>query len=198
MSTFDETDMEILGLLVEEGRRPYSDIADAVDLSPPTVSDRIDRLQEAGIIQQFTVDLDRSKLSGGIPVLVEVTFEPDEVDEGSDRLAAHEAVERTYTTADGTVLVHAYVPDGDARGFLADAVDLDDVREYDVSILIGSEWTPGLGKDGFALTCAECGNTVSDEGESVNLDGTTYHFCCESCRSQFVDQYESLQEGTAD
>lgn len=198
MSTFDETDMEILGLLVEEGRRPYSDIADAVGLSPPTVSDRIDRLQDAGIIQQFTVDIDRSKLSGGLPILIEVTFDPDSVEDGSDRLAAHDSVERVFTTAEGTVLVHAFVDSGDARGFLEDTVDVATVREYDVSILIDDEWTPGLGKEGFALSCAECGNTVSDEGESVRFDGSTYHFCCSSCRSQFVDHYESLQEEAAE
>lgn len=198
MSTFDETDMEILRLLVEEGRRPYSDIADAVGLSPPTVSDRIDRLQEAGIIDQFTVDIDRSKLSGGLPVLVEVTFDPDGVEAGSDRLAAHDSVERVFTTADGTVLAHAFVDRGDARSFLEEAVDVGTVRDYDVSILVDAEWTPGLGKEGFALTCAECGNTVSEEGESVELDGTTYHFCCSSCRSQFVDQYESLQKEAAE
>lgn len=197
MSTFDETDMEILRLLVDEGRRPYSDIADEVGLSPPTVSDRIDRLQEAGVIRQFTVDLDRSKLSGGIPVLVEVAFEPTAVETGRDRLADHDAVEHVLTTADATVVVHAFVDGGDARIVLEDALDMSNVQDYDVRILTDANWTPGLGKDAFELECAECGNSVSDEGESEQLDGTTYHFCCESCRSQFVDQYGSLKEEAA-
>ncbi|MFB6083699.1 MAG: Lrp/AsnC family transcriptional regulator, partial [Halorientalis sp.] len=46
MRGLDETDREILDILLSDGRRPYSDIAEAVDLSPPAVSDRIDRLQE--------------------------------------------------------------------------------------------------------------------------------------------------------
>ncbi|PSP76354.1 ArsR family transcriptional regulator [Halobacteriales archaeon QS_1_68_20] len=197
MANFDETDMEILELLVDEGRRPYSDIADEVGLSPPTVSDRIDRLQEAGVIRQFTVDLDRSTLSGGIPVLIEVSFEPDAVADGRDRLAAHEAVEHVFTTADASVVVDAFIDGGDARNLLEETVDLTDVREYDVRILTDADWTPGLGREAFALECAECGNTVSEEGESVDIDGSTYHFCCSSCRAQFVDQYESLQEEAA-
>lgn len=198
MANFDETDMQILELLVDEGRRPYSAIADEVGLSPPTVSDRIDRLQDAGVIRQFTVDLDRSTLSGGIPVLVEVTFDPDAVATGRDRLAAHEAVEHVFTTADGTVVVDAFVDDGDARQLLEETVDLGTVREYDVRILTDVDWTPGLGKEAFDLECAECGNSVDDQGESARLDGTTYHFCCSSCKSQFVDQYESHKEEAAD
>lgn len=158
MSTFDETDMEILGLLVREGRRPYSDIAAEVGLSPPTVSDRIDRLQGAGIIRQFTVDLDRSKLSSGIPVLIEIAFDPSAVDDGRDKLTAHDAVEQTFTTADATVWVHAFLDGGDAKRLLESTVDLDTVREYDVSILTDADWTPGLGEDVFALNHAESTN----------------------------------------
>jgi len=194
MPTFDETDMEILRLLVADGRRPYSDIADAVGLSPPTVSDRIDRLREAGVIEQFTVDVDRTQLSGGLSVLVAVSFEPDAVERGRSNLIAHDDVEHAFTAADGTVFVNAFVEGGDVRAFLADAVDLDDVSDYEVHLLTDAAWTPGLGHDAFDLDCAECGNTVTDEGETERIEGTTYHFCCSSCRAQFREQYETIRE----
>ena len=50
MRDLDETDLEILQLLLSNARRPYSDIADVVGLSPPAVSDRVSRLQETGRI----------------------------------------------------------------------------------------------------------------------------------------------------
>ena len=40
MRDIDDTDRELLRLLLEDARRPYSELAEAVDLSPPAVSDR--------------------------------------------------------------------------------------------------------------------------------------------------------------
>ncbi|MDX1745754.1 MAG: Lrp/AsnC family transcriptional regulator, partial [Halobacteriales archaeon] len=76
MRDLDETDLEILQLLLSNARRPYSDIADAVGLSAPAVSDRVAKLQETGIIQRFTLDIDRSQLRKGIPVLVSLEVGP--------------------------------------------------------------------------------------------------------------------------
>ncbi|WP_245180805.1 Lrp/AsnC family transcriptional regulator [Haloarcula amylovorans] len=67
MRDLDETDLEILQLLMSNARRPYSDIADIVGLSAPAVSDRVARLQEMGIINRFTLDVDGSQLRKGIP-----------------------------------------------------------------------------------------------------------------------------------
>jgi len=47
----------------------------------------------------------------------------------------------------------------------------------------------------FALTCAECSNTVDSEGETARIDGEVYHFCCPSCLSQFRERYQRLEEG---
>ena len=65
MRDLDETGLEILQLLMSNARRPYSDIADTVDLSAPAVSDRVARLQEMGIINRFTLDVGHSQRSTG-------------------------------------------------------------------------------------------------------------------------------------
>jgi len=73
MRDLDETDLEILSLLAEDARRPFSEIGgDRVGLSGPAVSDRVTRLEETGVIKRFTVDVDRTKLRAGVPVLVDV------------------------------------------------------------------------------------------------------------------------------
>jgi YHS domain-containing protein len=87
------------------------------------------------------------------------------------------------------------VPDGDVEDLLDDAVDLDAVASYDVDLLTDTSWSPGMGEAELAPDCAECGNTVTAEGETTRLDGELYHFCCASCESQFVEQYENLRQG---
>jgi DNA-binding Lrp family transcriptional regulator len=195
MRGLDDTDREILRLLVEDARRPYSDIAEAVDLSAPAVSDRVDRLRDLGLIRRFTVDLDRSLLREGVSVLVSLSARPGTGAAVREALSAVEAVESVFRTVDDRLVCTATVPEDDPEGALSAVLAREDVREYEVRLLADREWTPRVGSADLAPTCVECGNTVTREGETERLDGEVYHFCCRSCRDAFVDQYERLQEG---
>lgn len=205
MRELDGTDMEILRLLVDDARRPYNEIAEAVGLSPPTISDRVDRLRELGVINRFTLDLDRSKLSTGVPVLVDIHARPGRADAVSAALDSVDGVEHLFRTVDEHVVFHGNFGEGEIRAVLADVADENDILEYDVRLLADASWRPqpGVVGDGaanqdedigFALDCAECGNTVTSEGESARIDGKLYQFCCSSCQSQFEDRYEKLAE----
>ena len=54
---FDNRDIQILELLQKDGRSTASDIAKEVDLSIPTVGERIKKLSEKGIINKFVTVL---------------------------------------------------------------------------------------------------------------------------------------------
>lgn len=195
MRDLDDTDREILRLLLADARRPYADIADHVGLSAPAVSDRVDRLRELGVIERFTLDLDRSLLREGVDVLVTLELAPGTVDDTRASLAGLDGVEHVFETAEGRLLASMTVPDGDVRDHLRTVVDLDDVRDLSVDLLAGSDWSPGLGEASIGMDCVECGNTVTDEGVVTTVGGTEYAFCCESCEAAFRDQYEDLKEG---
>jgi len=195
MRDLDETDIEILRLLMDDARRPWADIAEAVDLSPPAVSDRVERLAEAGVIRRFTLDLDRSQLREGVPVLLELTVAPADFDAVRETVRAAEAVEHVFPTAEGDLVCNVRVPDGDVPAWVAGTVADEGIEDYSVTLLTEAEWTPTVGGADFALTCAECGNTVTSEGVSTRVGGDLKHFCCSSCERRFVDQYERLEEG---
>lgn len=195
MRGLDDTDREILDILLADGRRPYSDIAEAVDLSPPAVSDRIERLRELGVVRRFTVELDRSVLRDGVPVLIDLQAHPGRAEVVADALSDADPVERVFSTVDDRVVVTATVTDGDVSGLLGETVEMDAIDGYDVDLLADTVWSPSMEDAEFAPECAECGNAVDAEGQTVELDGTHYHFCCASCESQFVDHYEELREG---
>ena len=195
MRDLDETDLEILRLLLADARRPYSDIAEAVDLSPPAVSDRVARLREAGVIRRFTLDVDRSQLREGIPVLVELALDAgSEVPSVRETLLEAGPVEHVFTTATADLVLYARVPDGDVAGWLDGTLDGADVEDVEVTLLSGVEWSPDLGGAEFALSCAECGNTVDSEGVAARIGGELYQFCCPSCESRFEETYADLQE----
>ena len=198
MRGLDDTDREILDLLTDDARRPYREIADRVDLSPPAVSDRVDRLRELGVIRGFTLDLDRSLLDSGRHVLVELRVQPGTLDDIRAAIEATTPVENVFITTDARVVFDARLDGRDARNLLAETIDLDSIREYDVRPLSSSSWTPQVGDAAFAPQCVECDNTVDEEGTTARLDGDLYHFCCPSCEAQFTERYEALREGAAD
>ena len=197
MPSLDDTDLAILELLMADARRPWSDIAEAVDLSPPAVSDRVERLQDAGVVRRFTLDLDRSQLRAGVPVLVRLRLATDGADALREALRGDDAVEHVFTTAEGDLVCVARVPDGDVPAWLEGMGEggTAAIEDYTVTLLTDAEWTPSLGGTAFALDCAECGNTVTSEGETARLDGDLYHFCCGSCEARFTQRFEELAEG---
>lgn len=194
MRTLDETDREILRLLLADARRPYSDIAERVDLSAPAVSDRVDRLRDAGVIEGFTARVDADELSTGLEALATLTVAPADAGAVYEAVAGHDRVEHAALTADGDVVVLVRVADGDVRGFVDRSVGLDRVSALSVRVVDRHEWSPGLGDADLAVDCVECDNTVTAEGESARIDGTLYHFCCDSCRQNFTERYERLEE----
>jgi DNA-binding Lrp family transcriptional regulator len=56
----DETDRQIVALLVEDARRSFHDIGEHVGLSAPAVKRRVDRLEDGGVIRGYSAVVDRS------------------------------------------------------------------------------------------------------------------------------------------
>ena len=195
MRDLDDTDRELLRLLLDDARRPYSELADHVELSPPAVSDRIDRLRELGIIRRFTAEIDRSRLQDGVRLAVTFETAPGETATVRAAVSATDSVEHVFTTADGVVFVVATLPSGDVDHHFATVFETEAVVAVDVSPLVSADWHPELGEATLGLTCAECANTVTSEGVSAEIGDRSYEFCCGSCLSRFRERYKELEAG---
>lgn len=194
MTELDETDHEILQLLMEDARRPYNEIAEKVDLSPPTIADRIERLADLGIINRFSVDINRSLLTDTSPVLVELHARSGTAGDVFDILSSASDVEHVFRTADSRILFHAHIDQTDVEQFLWDHVDASNVSDYTVRTVTTSSWNPQLGMEALSIECTVCGNRVSDEGVSIDVGGGSYRVCCSSCAEKLSDEYESIQQ----
>lgn len=188
MRELDDTDRNILRLLLEDGRRPYSEIADEVGVSPPTVSDRVERLQALGVIDRFTLDLDRSRFDDGLELVLDVSLDPDVDPDVAERFAAIEEVERVYATADGRLAVIVVAEDPAVQSLLSSAVEMDAVERYEVSLLTETIRTPYVGEGTLDIDCRECGTPVDDDGVAMGHEGERHHFCTDGCRERFEDR----------
>jgi Lrp/AsnC family transcriptional regulator, leucine-responsive regulatory protein len=66
-SQLDEINWEILQALQEDARLSYSELGRRVGLSSPAVVERVRRMEEAGIITGYRVELNLEKL--GLPIM---------------------------------------------------------------------------------------------------------------------------------
>lgn len=70
----DERDRKILEILRENGRAPFTEIADRLGVSEGTVRNRVTKLQEEGVIDHFTVQTDHG---ASAVVLVDLSTDED-------------------------------------------------------------------------------------------------------------------------
>ncbi len=70
----DDIDREILRYLQEDARITNAELARRVALSPPGLQKRIRKLEEAGVIKQYTTLIDREKVGYDMLCFVQVSL----------------------------------------------------------------------------------------------------------------------------
>jgi len=71
----DDIDLKILDILQERGRTRRNELAEAVGLSLPSVSERLRKLEEQGIIKGYHAELDYRRLGKDVTAFVFVTVD---------------------------------------------------------------------------------------------------------------------------
>ena len=69
----DETDIKILHQILSDGRSSYRKIAEQIGVSPPTVLNRIQKLETNHVIKSYSAILDHEKLGYDLTAIIEVT-----------------------------------------------------------------------------------------------------------------------------
>src|SRR5258708_14290797 len=73
-AVLDAVDIGILQLLAEDARTSQRSLARALGMSPPAVGERIARLERAGVIRGYTLDI--AWPEAGFPLPVFLTLKP--------------------------------------------------------------------------------------------------------------------------
>ena len=71
--SLDEIDLRILGSILKDARKSYRKIADEINVSPPTVLSRVQKLEKGRIIKSYSAVLDHEKLGYDLTAVIEVT-----------------------------------------------------------------------------------------------------------------------------
>ncbi len=68
----DDLDRRIVEILVDDARISLKELAQRVNLSSPSTSERLRRLEERGVIRAFTVDIDPAALGYTLQAIVRI------------------------------------------------------------------------------------------------------------------------------
>jgi Lrp/AsnC family transcriptional regulator, leucine-responsive regulatory protein len=80
----DATNIEILRRLIDDPRLPMSELGRRVGMSAPAVTERVQRMQDAGVIRGARLDIDQAALGLGITAFVRVRPMPGQLQAISD------------------------------------------------------------------------------------------------------------------
>ncbi len=121
----DETDQEIVRLLVENARISYSDIGEQVGISRVAVKARIRALEKRGVIEGYTTIVNPQKISGAVSCYFEIETLPETLGSVTEILKGNETVTQIYrVTGKDKLHVHAVAATAEeTEWFLHEVID---------------------------------------------------------------------------
>jgi DNA-binding Lrp family transcriptional regulator len=119
----DQIDEKLLALLKKDAKKKYSDLAQELDLSPPSVHARVKKLEQSGVIKSYNIDIDGTMLGLKLCAFIRLTTEGASCTELAKALAVFPEVEEFYIVAgDECVLLKVRTTDTAALGHFLDTL----------------------------------------------------------------------------
>lgn len=193
----DATDAAILRCLQEDARASFRTIAKEVGVSVPTVSARLQNLEQLGIVRGYRAVLDPERLGETVLALL-VRTEPGATDLTAERIAESRWARRVLTGRPGWILVDAtVVRKEDVDGIVREVASLPrvlKVQEFRGPKTVKDEPVALLhDRLTTSLMCFECRGPIHGEPVRVRLDGRYHYFCCHSCERLYLERYGRIK-----
>ena len=106
----DSTDLKILNALQENARQTYTAIGKSLGMAHSTVYDRIKRMEQHGIIKEYTAVIDAEKAGAkNIIAIMTIFTDPKESDTVAEKLCQAPQILEVYTSLSEELLIIAKV-----------------------------------------------------------------------------------------
>ncbi len=139
----DEIDREILRLLQENARTPFSEIARTIEMSSATVHDRVSRLEATGVIEGYHARVNPKALGWGISAIVGMRVDQGQETETLKQLQELDNVREIHlTTGQWDVILRVYATDADAlrKLMFTDIAEIDGFDRTQTMVILGTEY----------------------------------------------------------
>ncbi len=194
----DETEIKILTHLQKEGRLSRRVLAERIEVSTPTISSKIEKLENMGIIRGFSVEIDHGKMGlqkyyFKVKAQERTEEEMREVFEGSELFRKMEKLEGSG------YLITLFINDFNQLDMATEYIEEKDGLSIEEVWRTQDEETkvPKIPLDenvSLDIACYYCGKPIEGEPEKWKKDGKEHYFCCSSCKGLYEEKYERLQK----
>jgi len=109
----DKKDRNIIKILKENARTPFTEIAERLNVSESTIRNRVSALERDGIIKKYTIVVDPIKMGFNTVAIVGLDVEPSMFLEAAKEMAEIEKVRDVATsTGDHMIMSEIWTKDG--------------------------------------------------------------------------------------
>jgi Lrp/AsnC family transcriptional regulator, leucine-responsive regulatory protein len=108
----DEVDFQILELLKENSRKTWKEIGELIHMTGQAVGNRIRRMEDEGIIEQYTIAVNELKLGKSIQAFITVFLKSNHHLEFQKYLNGNPDIKEVHRiSGEGCYIIKASVPD---------------------------------------------------------------------------------------
>jgi Lrp/AsnC family transcriptional regulator for asnA, asnC and gidA len=146
-SKIDDLDLKIIRELQKDARQSYREISERLKVAEGTVYNRVNKLQELGVIKRFIPDIDFSKLGYDLVAIIGLMVEGGHLPEIEKKISKKKNVSAVYdVTGDYDALIVAKFKDRDALNkFVKGILSMPNVnRTYTMVVLNVMKETHGV------------------------------------------------------
>lgn len=117
----DELDKNILRELNKDGRKPFREIAEEVDSTSVTVTNRIEKLEENDVIEGYSVEINHEKLGFSQVAAIELDVEGGHLDEVKQMVLDWPQITSAYEiTGDFDILIVGKFRQNELKSFIVE------------------------------------------------------------------------------
>ena len=137
--SLDRLDLRIIRSLSQNARKPYSAIANELEVSDATVRKRVNRLVEEGIIKQFNLLLDYHRIGRIVKAFIGLRVNANKLMNVVGHLEGNPDVQVRYrTTGNVDLFVEVIFKDmEELKQFLERELNIDGISYTEVTVVIG-------------------------------------------------------------
>jgi len=193
----DQTDATILRALQDDGRLSFRSLARLTDVSVPTVSARVAKLEGMGILSGYHATVDPARL-GQVRVVLIVKTQRKNAEKVSAALAAMPQVRWAFQAPESRIVAEAVLSrEEDTQRFRKGIESLAGViacEDFVATSQLKDEPRATLSNRLTAtIPCFECGREIEGEPVRWKKDGRTHYLCCTSCEKLYKERYAKIK-----
>lgn len=189
MSTIvlDEIDLEILEHLLKDARTTLSIIAERVQVSVPTISSRLDKLQELNIITRLTIDLNMDLLSEHPSYFILVQTEPQAVETCIEMFSKYPIIREINELLHSSQLLiqTSFISLSDFYQLMQKLRQISGVKTIEGWPISQSHKVNPLSipkkEIKVRISCEYCGKTIGQDYRTVVQNDKNHFLCCNTC-----------------